>query len=246
MTTQCCYIGKGIVYGRINGAAVPALDFGNVSKLDLAIQQEEKTVKDYRSGGGGTACSVIRISNVGANITMNCLSPANLARALAGTASVIAAGSVAAASNPVVAFKGGFIPTAPGATAVVVTNAAASTTYVAGTDYSLTGGGIVVLTAGAIVDAQSIRVGYTNAALDAVDIITGAFGSYQLWLDGLNEMESGNPVLIEIYKFKFGPAAALAMISDDPAELAVTGKLEADTSKTGAGVSQYMKVKIKQ
>lgn len=244
--TQCCYIGKGIVYGRIAGAAAPAIDFGNVSKLELAIQQEEKSVKDYRSGGGGTACSVIRISEVGANITMNCLSPNNMARAMAGTTSVIAGATVAPASNPVVAYKGGFIPTAPGATSVSVTHSSGTPVYSAVTDYQLTTSGLIILSGGVITDGQSIRVGYTNTALDAVDIITGAFGSYQLWLDGLNEMESGNPVLIEIYKFKFGPAAALALLGDDPSELAVTGKLEADTSKTGVGVSQYMKVKIKQ
>lgn len=242
--TQCCYIGKGIVYGRIAGAAAAAIDFGNVSKLELAIQQEEKSVKDYRSGGGGTACSVIRISEVGANITMNCLSPKNMARAMAGTSSVIAGATVAPAS--VTAYHGGFIPTAPGATSVIVRHVSDTPVYTAGTDYTLTTSGIVILATGAITDGQTIEVGYTNTALDAVDIITGAFGSYQLWLDGLNEMESGNPVLVEIFKFKFGPAAALALLGDDPSELAVTGKLEADTSKTGLGVSQYMKIKIKQ
>jgi len=242
--TQCCYIGKGIVYGRIAGAAAAAIDFGNVSKLELAIQQEEKSVKDYRSGGGGTACSVIRISEVGANITMNCLSPNNMARAMAGTTSVITGATVTPAS--VTAYKNGFIPTAPGATSVIVTHTSGSPTYVAGTDYTLTGSGIIINTGGAITDGQSIKVGWTFTALDAIDIITGAFGSYQLFFDGLNEMESGNPVLVEIFKFKFGPAAALSLIGDDPSELAVTGKLESDTSKTGVGVSQYMKVKIKQ
>lgn len=243
--TQCCYIGKGVVYGRISGAAAPALDFGNVSKLELAIQQEEKSVKDYRSGGGGTACSVIRISEVGANITMNCLSPKNMARAMAGTASVVAGATVAPAA--VVAYLGGFIPTAPGATSVIVRHVSDTPVYTAGTDYTLTTNGIIIpATGSAITDGQTIEVGWTQTAYDAVDIITGAFGSYQLWLDGLNEMESGNPVLVEIYKFKFGPAAALALLGDDPSELAVTGKLEADTSKTGLGISQYMKVKIKQ
>jgi len=241
---QCCYIGKGVVYGRISGASAPALAFGNVSKLDLAITQEEKTVKDYTQGGGGNACAIVRISDVAANITLNCLSSANIARALGGTAAVVAAGSIVDAVR--IAHKGGFVPVAPGATAVVVKHTSGSPTYVLNTDYTLTTNGIIILAAGAILDAASIKISYTNVALDSVDILTSAFGTFQLYLDGLNEMESGSPVLIELYKFTFGPAAALAMISDDPAELAISGKLVADASKTGVGVSQYAKILFRQ
>lgn len=242
--SQCCFIGKGIVYGRLAGSAAPALAFGNVSKLALNISTEEKTVKDYTTGGGGNACSLVRVSDIAAAITMNCMSAANIARAIAGTAGTVAAGAVT--NSPRVAYKGGFVPVAPGYTSLVVKNQAGSTTYVLNTDYTLTTNGIIIVAAGAITDAQNITVSYTGVALDTVDILTGAFGEFQLYFDGLNEIDSGKGVLVELYKFKFGPAAALELIGDDPSELAVTGKLNADTTKTGVGVSQYMKMQFLQ
>ena len=68
---------------------------------------------------------------------------------------------------------------------------------------------------------------------------------YEMVFVGLNEARSGKPVRIEAYRVKFGPAQALALISgDEHASLEVTGKLQADTRKTGVGVSTYFNAKV--
>jgi len=60
----------------------------------------------------------------------------------------------------------------------------------------------------------------------------------------LNEARSGKAVVIHIYRQKLGAAQNLALIGDDYAALEISGKVLKDTTKTGAGVSQYFKATL--
>jgi len=88
------YIGSGKVYMRIVGAAAGLVEVGNCSKLTFTVKEDVKEQKDYTSPGGGVANEVRRITGVEASMTLHDISPANLAKAVYGTTSEVAAGSV--------------------------------------------------------------------------------------------------------------------------------------------------------
>lgn len=88
------YLGSGKIYLREIGAALGFLEVGNCSALDFSVSEDTKELKDYTQPGGGTYNEVRRISAVEAKFTAHDLNAANLSRALYGTASAIASGTV--------------------------------------------------------------------------------------------------------------------------------------------------------
>lgn len=238
------YIGSGKVYLKQVGSAAGLIEVGNVSALSFNVTEDTKELKDYTQPGGGTYNEVKRISSVEMSMTMHDLSPENLARVLYGTASAITSAAVTDESK--VAYKNAFIPLnfIPTAAAPVVKHTSGTPTYVENTDYEVRPGGIFILQGGAITDAQVIKVSYTKAAANAVEALTNAGQEYEVFFDGLNEARSGKSSTVYAYRVKIGAAQNLSLIGDDYAALEVTGKLLKDTTKSGAGISQYFKVAI--
>lgn len=158
------YIGSGIVY--VNGR-----DVGNCSDVNFSIDQETKTQRNFR-GGGGNFASVTNITSVKLSMTMMNFSNANMALALRGVVDVVAAGTVTA--EDVTAALGGLSATAnmiDTAETVTVTNAAADVTYTKGTDYEVRPGGILVLSTGTITDEQALKVTYTRKAANVLQAL---------------------------------------------------------------------------
>lgn len=88
------YLGVGKIYLKESGAALGHLEVGNCSTLNLGVTEEEKKLKDFTAGGGGTRNSVKRIDTVTASFTMHDLNGANLARALYGATSAVTSAAV--------------------------------------------------------------------------------------------------------------------------------------------------------
>lgn len=234
------YIGKGKVY--LNGRQV-----GNVTALNVQIAEEKIELKDYTSAGGGNYNSLTRIDSVTMSLNMSDYNPENLAMALFGssaavTATTVTDESVAAPAdltgNPLVKTTT-MIDTAQ---TVTVTSDPAGTTHVEGTDYELSAAGIIIIDGGGITASDPLLVSYTKKAVDLVQALTTTAQEYELILDGLNEAQGGDPVIITAFRFKPGPAADLAFIGDEFAELALSGDALKDTSITSAGLSQYMTI----
>lgn len=242
-TTYYPYLGSGTLYAREAGSAVGLIAIGNTSKLDFAVEEDKKTLADYSKPGGGTYASVSRIKAVTAQFTVHDLNKTNVARALFGTEAVVTGAAVV--DETVTAYKGGIAKlNHPSPTAVVVTNSAATTTYVANTDYEVRAGGILILDAGAITDAQELKVDYTFATYHKVEALTTGAKVLELFFEGLNEANSGKPVLIDVYRLQLSPAKALALLGDDFAELEMEGEVLKDASKTGVGISQYFRARM--
>lgn len=237
------YLGSGQVYARIAGAAVALLAIGNCSMLESSVKEDKQTLKDYTKPGGGTYASVSRIDTVTIKLKLHDLNKTNVARAVFGSESAVAGAAVI--DEVVVAYKGGLVPLAHIApTAVIVTNSAATTTYVAGVDYELKGGGLLILDAGAITDAQSLKVDYTFAAYHKVEAMTTGAVILELHFEGLNEADSGKPVILDVWRAQLSPTKALSLLSDKFADLDLEAELLKDPSKTGTGISQYFRVKM--
>lgn len=244
---QYAYYGAGKAYLREVGAAAGLRELGNCSALEFNVTPQQETLPDYTQPGGGTYAEIRRIESVETSITMHDLNPANVALALLGGSASVSGASVTDEAHT--GYKDTFIKLAhPGPyTDVVVTGSGGTPTYVANTDYEVRPGGIFILAAGAITDATALLVDYTFLTYDKVEAITFASKEYEIVFDGLNEARSGKRVRVEAYKVRLSPTQTPAsFISQAFAELQVTGTVLKDTSKTGAGISQYFKVSLER
>lgn len=145
--------------------------------------------------------------------------------------------------------SGGTPPTYPttiGATVsdgTVTWTCAGKTALVANTDYEIRPGGVFAYS-GSTIAGETWTVGYTKATADLVQALVNSGKEYELLFDGLNEARSGKRTRVNAYRVKIGALQNLSLIGEEYASLEVTGKLLKDTSKNGAGVSQYFKVEI--
>lgn len=237
------YLGAGQVYARAENDAAALAPIGNVSELKLSIEEESKTLQDYTRGGGGTYAEVRRIQGVSISATLHDMNRENLSRALYGEAGEAAAGS---ASDEVhTAYKGGLIRLAHiNPSAVTVTSEDGATTYAADTDFEVRSEGVFILDAGAIADGDKIKVNYTYPAYDIVEALTRSGVILEMSFGGVNEADSGKPVVVDLFRVSLGAAKDVSLIGDDFASLQLEGKLLVDQSKTGAGISRYMKVSM--
>ena len=237
------YLGSGQVFARIAGAAVALLAIGNCSMLEPTVKEDKQTLKDYTKPGGGTYASASRIDTVSIKLKLHDLNPTNVARAIFGSEAVVATGTVL--DEVAIAYKGGLMPIAHiRPTAVVLTNSAGTTTYAAGVDYEIKGGGLLILETGAITDGQSLKVDYAFAAYNKIEAMTSTAVILELHFEGLNEADSGLPVILDVFKAQLSPTKALSLLGDKFSDLEIEAEVLKDPTKIGAGLSQYMKIKM--
>jgi hypothetical protein len=236
------YLGSGKVKMREVGAATAFLDIGNVSALTFGAQLDAKSLKNFRTPGGGTYAKVDRVS-----MTVHDLNGENLARATGGAASSTAAGTVT--DEEVVAYKGGTTPLTRAPSAITtVEPIGGGTAYTADSDYIITPGGLEIPDDSTIPDpvagAANIQVTYANTLQTVVQSMVNSGKEYEILFEGLNEAESDLPVIVQAYRVKFSPAQAVNFIGDDFAALELAGEALQDVNKTGVGISQYWKTTI--
>ncbi|MCP1675444.1 hypothetical protein J2T57_002594 [Natronocella acetinitrilica] len=231
------YLGSGRVY-------VGRRRVGVVSDLQLQVEENTIDLIDSENPGGGTANSVSRVTAVNMTMSLRDFRPENLALALRGRVRNVAAGTVTGEEHSVVVDRLVRFEHID-ATEVEVTDGD-TTTYVAGTDYELTASGLIPLSGGAFANAteeepMAIEVDYEFGAEAIAEALVEAGQEFEVVFDGVNEADSGAPMVVDVYRFRPSPAEALALISaDDFAALEVSGRVLVDTSK-GAGLSGYFR-----
>lgn len=232
------FVGKGRIYlGHFGQNNLQRI--GNTSKLGLSIDEESKELADYENAGGGVADALSRIKDVKVALTLHNLNAANLALALFGNANAIDAGTVTNANRT--ANKGALVRLDHlGATAVVVTNPAGTTTYALGADYQVTGAGLLIPDNSGIADNAPIKVSYAYGAQNLIEAITATGQEYTLAFDGLNEADSGKPCVVDLWRVRFAPTKSLDLIDDDYSKLELEGKLLKDDGRP-LGTSQYFR-----
>lgn len=216
---------------------------GNCSSLEYAAETQDIEEQDYTTPGGGLDASVQRISSLAITYNARHFKAANMARALYGSATDVAAGSVTGEEHK--AFPGALLMLEkPGATNVVVTPGSGGAALVLDTDYTLDAAGFPVITDGGVVpDAGlDVEVDYSYAKHATIQALVSSGKRYRHVFVGLNEARSGKPVVIECYRVSHSPAS-LSFIGDEFQGMEFTAKVEKDASKVGTGLSQYMVIK---
>ncbi len=119
-----------------------------------------------------------------------------------------------------------------------------TTTLVANTHYQRTRSGINALAAGTQFDdyGTPLTVSYTKNAQYLIQALTDSGTEYLMVFDGLNEVDSGNPIVARLHRVKFSPTAGMDLIGDEFGELTMEFSVLKDESITTAGLSQYMQI----
>jgi hypothetical protein len=236
------YLGVGKIYLEDLDEPQGPIFIGNCNSLTYEATPQEIEEQDYTTPGGGLDASVQRISAL--NITYNArhFKKANMARAIYGAATDVAAGTVTGEAH--MAYPDALILLAnPGATDVEVTSEDGTTTYVLNTDYTLDPAGFPVITEnGAIQTGTAVKVNYSFAKHATIQALVKSGKRFRQVFVGLNEARSGKPVVIEVFRVNHSPAS-LSFIGDEFQGMEFTAKVEKDPTKVGTGISQYMVIK---
>lgn len=120
------------------------------------------------------------------------------------------------------------------------------------THYSVEGGGLRFLAAAAgyfpattpAGKGLPIKTSYTRNAQWIIEALVNSGTEYELIFNGINENDSSNPIRKRFYRVKFSPTSGLSSLGDDFAKLDMTAAVLANTSITGAGLSQYVKTQM--
>lgn len=236
------FAGVGKMYARRYGAAEALREVGNCSNLAVSYEEDSREQTDYTKGGGGVYASLKRISAATCSFTWLDFSPRNLREVLFGGVTVTSGGS--AVNEAAVGYRGGLCKTVhPNPTSVVVQNQAGTITYVANTDYEVRTGGIWITPGSGITDGQAIRFNYSYVAYDTIEGLIASAPELEILFEGVNEADSNSVVNVDLWRVKLGPPSDVQFISEEFGELAIEATLVRDPTKTGAGISQYLRVR---
>lgn len=114
---------------------------------------------------------------------------------------------------------------------------------VADTDFEVRPEGVMILEAG-IPDGCPIKISYSYAAYDLIEILTGTPVDYEVVFGGLNEANSSSPMRLTYYKCQVSAAKTISYIGDDFAALEVEMRVQSDASITATGKSRYCRVQM--
>ncbi len=236
------YIGNGKIWLRRRGSTDPFREVGNCSALTLGVTTEEASLPNYR-GGGGEANKRERITAVSMTVTAHDFNAENIAAGLRGDVSAVAAGTESAEVHSGV--NSGLIRTnklIDTTQPVTVTGPSGTPSHTQGTDFTVSAAGIEVIEGGAITNAADVEISYESVATDVVDALMNSGDENEIVFDGLNEAQSGSPVVVDVWRAKAGAAEELALIGDEYGALTLPYALLLDTAKESAGESGYFRV----
>ena len=232
----------GKFYAAVYGsqALVP---IGNV--LEATTEQAESVEKqdDMTALGGGTHAELRRITGVTFKAKLADLNIVNLSRALRATVALEDAGTVTDA--PYTAKLGALIALPhTGVTGLTVKKGATAgaATAVAAGNYELRPEGLWIQedAAGVVAD-DKLWLSYSHADQVVIEALTSATPELYIRFAGMNEVDSGKPSIVDLWRVSQGITKQLSLINKGFTTLDIEGEVLKDPTKTGAGISAYMR-----
>ncbi len=218
------------------------VDVGNASVFEYSFSETRKELLDYQDPSGGLAASVVRLDKVEGKMDLRVFSAANLALALWGTAAVPGVTPITGEAHVITA--GSFVPSERLINTAVAPVVKKGTTTVSTTDYVVTGGGITIastISTGGVTSGDAITIDYTPLASSTIQTLISTAPLVSIFFEGVNGVD-GKYATNRIYKAKLGVAQNVGYISEDFNTLSLTFSIEKDTTVSGGGISQFLKL----
>jgi len=225
------FLGSGKIYiNRKVGSVYQGYHYiGNATKFEIKENTEKKErVSKDRSNYGSALNTVFIKKPAECNITLDDLDKDNLALIFLGNTSAVSVAGASVTDEVVTGYKDKILQTAHrNISAVVLTNSAASTTYVLDTDYQITDaklGLIKVLAAGAIADAQSLKIDYTYGAMTSNKVAGGTNSSIivQVLFDGVNQADQALAI-VNVLEAVLSPTTGVDFLADNFTSIELAG-----------------------
>lgn len=183
--------------------------------------------------------------NKGAVVTLARANPSNVSVRIG--ASVATATALTAAGNYTVTAAGIQIdPAAPdvadgSSLYVSYTHPTVGTPVAAAANYEVRAAGVYILpNAPDLADDDDILVDYKYADYAIIEALTSKPKELEFIFEGLNEADSGKPVVVNVWRASQGVASSMALLQEKGfVNLKVSGSILQDPTKTGTGISKY-------
>lgn len=213
---------------------------GNTTKLAIKPNSTKKEQKSKMRGSYGTAITTVMLPDPSDfSMTLQRIDRTNLMYQFMGSEGTFAQTAATVTDEASNAVLDGWVKLAKEkVSSVVITNSAASTTYVAGTDYELNAdmGMYRAIPGGAITENQALKVDYTAAAITDGWAINGSTqNSIRVYvlLDGEN-IASGELITGEFWDVMLTPDQELDFLSDELVEIGLSGAMQKPAAKPSA------------
>lgn len=238
--------GQGkVLIGKRNsttGVAQALRYVGKTSEVNVGLQVQTQTRKESETGQRLPALRYSTDNSASLEFKIEDATKENWGFAFRGTPAQIAAGTVTGEVQPTGIVVGDLLRTAkPDISSLVVTDSTGSPkTLTAATNYSIFNartGSVQILdltTGGPFV--QPFKFAYSNALADNVPFFNTADTEWWFRFEGLNDVDSGRPVLVELYKCYFDPAQSFPLKGDAPATFDIKGSPVYDDTKVADAV----------
>lgn len=229
----------GKIYAAPYGSGAALVPIGNV--LEAGTEQTEDVEKqdDMTQLGGGTHAEMRRVTGVKFSAKLADLNIVNLARAVLGTVSPEDAGTVP--DTPAIAKLGALIPLPHISVTDLVVKKGASPVAAAGNFDLLPEGIWIRADAAVLTDLDAITYSYSYAGQVVIEALTAKAPELVLRFGGLNEADSGRAVIFDLWRVSQGITKQLTMIKKGFGSLDIEGEVLQDPTKTGVGISRYMR-----
>ncbi|MGW8177525.1 MAG: phage tail tube protein [bacterium] len=230
------FSGQGVLLlaeRTVGGAATGFLPVGNVSALTLGVGTQVYQHKESQSGTRAVDLEIIQEISANVSMTLESLNEDNLALALYGTGSTVAASSVA--DENITGYHDKWTALSKvDVSSVAVAGSGGTPSYVENTDYVVdtAAGAIKVLSTGSISDGATLEVDFDYAAQEEVlGLMSGSAPIRWARFHGLNTADNDNPVVIDIFKLSVQPLQEIALINDEIAQMTIEAKALSDATK---------------
>ena len=238
----------GKVYAKVYASTAAPIEIGNVLELGIEHSEDVQTQDDMTQLGGGVHAEVRRVKDAKLKMKIADLNVVNIARGLLASITAVEAGTVT--NLPYTVNQTGvLIPLDHiGPTSVTLKKGAdaesAAPVPMAG-NYEPRGEGIVLLPgATGIAASDKLWISYTYGAFATMEAMTTKAPELQYLFGGMNEADSGKPVIVDIWRGSQGITKQLALINKGFNSLDVEGTVMQDPTKSGAGISKYYRVRM--
>ena len=219
------------------------VEIGDAEALTINQSESYDTVFESQSGARVKVVHSAIEYNMDFELTVLNFDAANLAKATLGTATTAVVGATVA-SEAHKAWKGSSIFLKyPGVSAVTIGS------LVAGTDFVVNAaeGRIDFPMASSITDGAELTVAYTHGGVDAVvESVTNTDNrEYVIIFEGKNMNQNGTPVIVRLHRAYMNVSQALGLLNTATARFTMGGSLLPAPEISGAGLSKFMNVTIK-